>query len=48
MFLCGFALEIGGGVVGAGRGCPPRNDIRRREGRAGRDKYKYVTIIGRA
>ena len=48
MILCGDKTDVGGGGVGAGGGCPPRKDIRWREGRTGRDKYKYVTISNSA
>ena len=49
MILCGDTKDIGGGGVRSGGGCPPpRKDIRRREGRVGRDKYKYITISDRA
>ena len=48
MILCGDTTDVSGGGVGAGGGCPPQKDIRWREGKAGRDKYKYVTISDRA
>ena len=48
MILCGDTTDVGGEGVRAGGGCPPWKDIRRREGRAGLDKYKYVTISDRA
>ena len=48
MILCGDTMDIGERGVGAGGGCPSRKDIRWREGRTGRDKYKYVTISNSA
>ena len=47
MILCGYTIDVGGGVVGAEGGCPTWKDIRQWEGRAGWDKYKYVTISDR-
>ena len=44
MILCGDKTDVGGGGVGAGGGCLTRNDIRRREERAGRVKNSYVII----
>ena len=40
----GDTTDVGGGSVGAGGGCPPRKDIRQREGSSGGYKNKYVTI----
>ena len=50
MILVGDTTDVGGEVVGLGGGCPPLegNQTSGREGRAGRDKYKYVTISDRS
>ena len=44
MILCGDTTDVSGRGVVSGGGCPPQKDIRQQEGRAGSDKYKYVTI----
>ena len=41
-------MVVCGGGVGSGGGFPPQKEIRRREGRAGREKNKYATISYRA
>ena len=38
MILCGYMTDVGGEGVREGGGCSPRKDIRRRKGRAGREK----------
>ena len=48
MILCGDTTGVGVGGAGAVGGCPPQKDTMLREGRAGREEYKYVTISDRA
>ena len=48
MILFGDTTDVSGGGVWSGGGSPHQEDIRRREGGAGWDKNKYVTIINRA
>ena len=44
MILCGENMDVSGGGVGEGEGCPPRKDIRRWGYMAGRANNSYVTI----
>ena len=45
--MCRDTTDVGGGVVREGRGIPPRKYIRLKEGRVGRNKYKYITLSAR-
>ena len=44
MIMCGDTIDVGGGGVGVGGGCPPRKYIGRRGERVGRVKNKYLPI----